>query len=94
MSKAAAAGSQSLPSVQTAVRRASRISAPAERKIEGREIQQDHEQYALTYGMMLGIRVTVSLFHSFVLFCFLKCLFWFRLVAEIWILRSYPPLKA
>jgi hypothetical protein len=27
--------------------------------VEGREIQQGHEQYALTYGMMLGIRVTV-----------------------------------
>lgn len=26
-------------------------------KIEGREIKQDHELYALTYGMMLGIRV-------------------------------------
>ena len=31
-------------------------------KIEGREIQQDHAQYALTYGMMLGIRVCVSTF--------------------------------
>jgi hypothetical protein len=31
-----------------------------ERKVEGREIQQDHAQYALTYGMMLGIRVCVS----------------------------------
>jgi hypothetical protein len=29
-------------------------------KVEGREIQQDHAQYALTYGMMLGIRVTVG----------------------------------
>lgn len=29
-------------------------------RVEGREIQQDHAQYALTYGMMLGIRVTVS----------------------------------
>ena len=29
-------------------------------EVEGREIQQDHAQYALTYGMMLGIRVTVS----------------------------------
>jgi hypothetical protein len=30
-----------------------------ERKVEGREIKQDHENYALTYGMMLGIRVMV-----------------------------------
>jgi hypothetical protein len=30
------------------------------RKVEGREIQQDHSQYALTYGLMLGIRVMVS----------------------------------
>lgn len=30
------------------------------RKVEGREISQDHEQYALTYAMMLGIRVTVG----------------------------------
>lgn len=29
-------------------------------RVEGREIQQDHAQYALTYGMMLGIRVTTS----------------------------------
>ena len=29
-------------------------------KVDGREIQQDHAQYALTYGMMLGIRVTVG----------------------------------
>ena len=29
------------------------------RRVEGREIQQDHAQYALTYGMMLGIRVMV-----------------------------------
>jgi hypothetical protein len=28
--------------------------------LQGREIQQDHAQYALTYGMMLGIRVCVS----------------------------------
>lgn len=32
-------------------------------EVEGREIQQDHAQYALTYGMMLGIRVTVSQCH-------------------------------
>eukprot|EP01041_Mallomonas_annulata_P000655 gene656-1267_t len=30
------------------------------RSPDGREIQQDHAQYALTYGMMLGIRVTVG----------------------------------
>jgi hypothetical protein len=29
------------------------------RKVEGREVQQDHAQYALTYGLMLGIRVMV-----------------------------------
>ncbi len=28
-------------------------------RVEGRIVQQDHAQYALTYGMMLGIRVTV-----------------------------------
>jgi hypothetical protein len=33
---------------------------PEKRNVEGREIQQGHDQYALTYGMMLGIRVTVS----------------------------------
>lgn len=31
-------------------------------RVEGRIVQQDHAQYALTYGMMLGIRVTVCLF--------------------------------
>jgi hypothetical protein len=34
----------------------------AEKKVEGREIKQDHELYALTYGMMLGIRVMVRPF--------------------------------
>lgn len=29
------------------------------KKVEGREIRQDHSLYALTYGMMLGIRVMV-----------------------------------
>lgn len=32
-------------------------SEPVPRKVEGREIQQGHAQYLLTYGMMLGIRV-------------------------------------
>lgn len=32
-----------------------------QRKVEGREIRQDHELYGMTYGMMLGIRVLVSL---------------------------------
>lgn len=41
-----------------------RRSSSAQR-VEGREVQQDHAQYALTYGMMLGIRCTVS----FVAFC-------------------------
>jgi hypothetical protein len=29
-------------------------------RVEGRIVQQDHAQYALTYGMMLGIRVTTG----------------------------------
>lgn len=33
----------------------------AERRVvEGREIQQGHDQYALTYGMMMGIRSTTG----------------------------------
>mmetsp|Transcript_23038 Transcript_23038/g.38584 ORF Transcript_23038/g.38584 Transcript_23038/m.38584 type:complete len:705 (-) Transcript_23038:220-2334(-) len=34
-----------------------RPSKNTHRKVEGREIQQGHSQYALTYGLMLGIRV-------------------------------------
>jgi hypothetical protein len=37
-----------------------RYQRTTNRKVEGREIQQDHSQYALTYGLMLGIRVMVS----------------------------------
>ena len=36
-----------------------RFQRSTNRKVEGREIQQDHSQYALTYGLMLGIRVMV-----------------------------------
>jgi hypothetical protein len=36
------------------------VATPIGPKVEGREIQQDHAQYALTYGMMLGIRVTTG----------------------------------
>jgi hypothetical protein len=36
-----------------------RYQRTTNRKVEGREIQQDHSQYALTYGLMLGIRVMV-----------------------------------
>lgn len=34
------------------------------RNVAGREIQQGHEQYALTYGMMLGIRVMTGRYHE------------------------------
>ncbi len=34
----------------------------ADRHVEGRVIMQDHSLYALTYGLMLGIRVTVCVF--------------------------------
>eukprot|EP01032_Pedospumella_encystans_P012007 gene12007-13921_t len=34
-----------------------RYQRTTNRKVEGREIQQDHNQYALTYALMLGIRV-------------------------------------
>lgn len=46
-----------------ATRRATLVpppQAPLVAKVEGREVQQDHAQYALTYGMMLGIRVTTG----------------------------------
>jgi hypothetical protein len=41
------------------------------RKVAGREITQDHAQYLLSYGMMLGIRVTVSLLIA--LFSHVEC---------------------
>lgn len=54
-------------------------------RVEGRIVQQDHAQYALTYGMMLGIRVTVRkipviakillLFFVFLFFFSINCLF-------------------
>lgn len=34
-------------------------ASTAVQRVEGRVVQQDHAQYALTYGMMLGIRVSV-----------------------------------
>lgn len=37
------------------------VVLPDRRVVEGRVIQQGHAQYALTYGMMLGIRVSVSI---------------------------------
>jgi len=55
-------------------------------KVEGREIQQGHEQYALTYGMMLGIRVSVCGVFKPVLHLFLHIfpsLFPYRLDDEI-----------
>ena len=39
----------------------STAGADARRNVEGREIAQGHAQYALTYGMMLGIRVSTQL---------------------------------
>ncbi len=54
-----------------------RRSSSAQR-VEGRLVQQDHAQYALTYGMMLGIRCTVSLLSLVCCICFLYlfvCLF-------------------
>ncbi len=38
--------------------RTDKVPSPKQ-KVEGREIMQDHSLYALTYGMMLGIRVLV-----------------------------------
>jgi hypothetical protein len=34
-------------------------AAPSKKKVQGSEITPMHAQYALTYGMMLGIRVSV-----------------------------------
>jgi hypothetical protein len=42
---------------------ASMIDIP--KKVEGREIRQDHHLYGMTYGMMLGIRVLVIMAYLF-----------------------------
>lgn len=55
---------------------------------EGRLITQGHEQYALTYGMMLGIRVsvseTVSLIDSCWKLCILFCIYLYLLHVTDW----------
>ena len=56
--KAAAMFAQNHPQTSSHHRRSSLMDSQ-KTVVEGREIQQDHAQYALTYGMMLGIRVTV-----------------------------------
>lgn len=51
------------------------------KSVEGREIKQDHELYALTYGMMLGIRVMVRQskqdYDMLLCVCVCLCLYFF-----------------